>query len=199
MCSAKAPATELPPRLLADAERALLLDLARRSIAHGLDTGRALPVALDGLPPVLAADGAAFVTLLLAGRLRGCIGHLEPVGPLAVDVSENAYAAAFRDPRFPPVRAPELDLLHVEVSVLTPSEPIAFGSEEELLAALRPGIDGVILAEGARRGTFLPSVWEQLPEPAEFLRHLKLKAGLAAGYWSPRLTASRYRTESFGE
>jgi len=189
--------------LLAEQERHGLLLLARRSIRHGLDTGTALPVDLASQPEALRADGAAFVTLHLGGQLRGCIGHLEPMQPLALDVADNAFAAAFRDPRFPPLCDAEFDAVHIEISVLTPSQPIAFDSEDELIAALRPGIDGVILAEtgagGERRGTFLPSVWEQLPQPRDFLRHLKLKAGLSPDHWSKDVRAWRYGTEAFGE
>jgi AmmeMemoRadiSam system protein A len=189
--------------LLAPPERRALLTLARASIRHGLETGRPLPVDLDAQPDTLRAERAAFVTLHRDTQLRGCIGHLEAVQPLARDVAENAFAAAFRDPRFPPLTAGEFDSLHIDISVLTPSEPIAFASEAELIALLRPGIDGVILEDSAagqgRRGTFLPSVWEQLPQPREFLRHLKQKAGLSPDYWSDGLRAWRYRTESFGE
>ncbi len=195
-------ATDVPP-LLTEQERHQLLRLARASIRHGLDTGTALPVDLAEQSEAFQADGAAFVTLHLGGQLRGCIGHLEPIQALAMDVADNAFAAAFRDPRFPPVRPAEIDALHIELSVLTPSRPIAFNSEDELIAALRPGIDGVILAEtgahGERRGTFLPSVWEQLPQPRDFLRHLKHKAGLSPDHWSDDMRAWRYGTESFGE
>jgi len=189
--------------LLAPPERRALLALARASIRHGLETGRPLPVVLDTQPDSLRAERAAFVTLHRDAQLRGCIGHLEAVQPLARDVADNAFAAAFRDPRFPPLTANEFDSLHIDISVLTPSEPIAFASEAELIALLRPGIDGVILEDSAvghgRRGTFLPSVWEQLPQPRDFLRHLKQKAGLSADYWSDGLRAWRYRTECFGE
>ncbi|KAA6182401.1 AmmeMemoRadiSam system protein A [Thiohalocapsa marina] len=188
---------------LAPPERRALLQLARASIRHGLDQGTPLTVSATDQPAALRAERAAFVTLQQQGRLRGCIGHLQAVQPLALDVAENAYAAAFNDPRFPPLDAAEFDTLHIAISVLTPAAPIAFGSEAELLAQLRPGIDGVILAwddtPGAPRGTFLPSVWEQLPDPRDFLRHLKQKAGLPPEHWSDRLCAWRYRTETFSE
>jgi len=202
----KPPAdTETP--LLGDPERDALLMLARGTIRHGLDNGNALPIDLDSIPEPLQAPHACFVTLHLEERLRGCIGHLEAVQSLALDVAENAFAAAFRDPRFPPVTITEFAALHIEISVLTPPEPLGFGSEDELLALLRPGIDGIILAKNGaghrtgshHRGTFLPSVWEQLPRPRDFLHHLKLKAGLSPDYWSDDLRAWRYRTESFGE
>lgn len=172
-----------------------LLQLARDSIRHGLEAGRPLHVSLVGLPEALQAVRATFVTLLKQGELRGCIGSLEAVRPLAEDIAHNAYAAAFHDPRFPPLDSSELDKLAIHLSLLTPPEPMRFTSEQDLIAQLQPGVDGLILAEGGRRGTFLPSVWEQLPDPAEFLRHLKRKAGLPAGYWSDTLTVQRYRAE----
>lgn len=184
---------------LPESDRTALLALARASIAHGLRRDAPLPVVLDDQPPALRAGRAAFVTLHSGGRLRGCIGHLEALAPLAVGVAENAYAAAFRDPRFPPLSAPELERVNIQISVLTPAEPIVFDCEQGLLDALIPGVDGVILALGARRGTFLPAVWDQLPERREFLRHLKQKAGLHPDYWCDELRAWRYRSECFSE
>jgi len=116
-----------------------------------------------------------------------------------LDVAENAFAAAFRDPRFPPLTEPELADLSIEISVLSPSEPLTFGSEEELLQMIEPGRDGLILEAGNARGTFLPTVWESLPQPRDFLRHLKQKAGLHPDHWSDGIRISRYRTESFSE
>jgi hypothetical protein len=176
-----------------------LLTLARRSIHHGLETGRAPRLDAGGEPPELQVHRAAFVTLELQGHLRGCIGHLEATQPLVLDVSDNAFAAAFQDPRFPPVSARELDPLSISISVLTPSTELRFASEAALLDLIEPGRDGLILADAGRRGTFLPSVWEQLPERRDFLRRLKEKAGLSPDHWSDRLRVWRYRTESFGE
>ncbi|MFM8330702.1 MAG: AmmeMemoRadiSam system protein A [Candidatus Methylumidiphilus sp.] len=176
-------------------QRQTLLRLARDSIRQGLDVGRPLAVDVTALPPPLQAVRASFVTLQKHGELRGCIGMLEAVRPLAQDIAENAYAAAFRDPRFPPLAADEWADLDIHLSLLTPAEPMRFSSEQDLLAQLRPGVDGLILEEGRRRGTFLPSVWEQLPEPAQFLEHLKRKAGLPGGYWSDTLKVWRYRAE----
>jgi AmmeMemoRadiSam system protein A len=184
---------------LAPPERQALLELARRSIAHGLQNGRALPVEPAEYVPVLRTTRATFVTLKERGQLRGCIGHLEAIQPLVRDVAENAFAAACRDPRFPPLQAVELDAVNIEISVLSPAEPIAFESEEDLLSKIVPGRDGLILEEGATRGTFLPSVWHSLPDPNEFLRHLKLKAGLPGDHWSEAIRISRYTTDSFGE
>ena len=180
------------------AQRTTLLDLARRSIAHGLEAGRAMEVKPNDYPDALRQPRATFVTLHLNGQLRGCIGTLEAHRSLIEDVAENAFSAAFRDPRFPPVSADEKDQLTLDISVLSPASALSFTSEQDLLQQLRPGVDGLILEDGARRGTFLPSVWEQLPRPAEFLRHLKQKAGLPADYWSSNIRVSRYTTESFG-
>ncbi|MDT4331268.1 AmmeMemoRadiSam system protein A [Methylomonas sp. MED-D] len=183
---------------LNDVERGCLLTLAKASIAHGLAHGRPLPVNLADYPAKLTGPAATFVTLELDGQLRGCIGRLEAARPLVEDIAENAYAAAFRDSRFPPVTAAELAGLSLHISVLSPSEPLYFASETDLISQLRPGIDGLILSEGGRRGTFLPSVWEDLPDPVEFLRHLKRKAGLPADYWSSTVKIQRYTTEMFG-
>jgi hypothetical protein len=174
----------------------ILLALAHRSIAHGLQRGRPLPIDPAEFSDRLQQPGASFVTLKLDGALRGCIGSLEPHQPLVSDVAHNAHAAAFSDPRFHPLQQGELDRLDISISILTPAEEMTFGSEQELLQMLRPGVDGLILSEGGRRGTFLPAVWEQLPDPREFLRHLKIKAGLPAGYWSDSLRISRYTAQS---
>jgi len=179
-------------------QRALLLYVARASIVHGLKTGEPLAPVLEALPAALREPRAAFVTLERGGRLRGCIGSLEARRALATDVAANAFAAAFRDPRFPKLGREEYSGLDLHLSVLTPAIPLTFASEEELLAQLRPGIDGLILADAGHRGTFLPSVWEQLPEAHRFLAHLKRKAGLPENYWSETLSVARYTTESFG-
>lgn len=179
-------------------EREQILAVARRSIAQGLETGTPLRVDPREYPQKLQAQRACFVTLNRRGQLRGCIGHLEPVQTLIEDVAENAFAAAFRDPRFPPLRADETADLTLHISVLSEPEPIDFTDQQDLLRQIRSGVDGLIL-EGplGHRGTFLPSVWEQLPDPAQFLAHLKLKAGLPADYWDGRIRIWRYTTESF--
>lgn len=149
--------------------------------------------------PSLDAPGATFVTLTQGGRLRGCIGSLEAHRPLGEDVRANARAAAFRDPRFPPLLESELARTRVEVSLLSPMQEIAFLDEADARAQLRPGIDGVILQHDWHRATFLPQVWEQLPEPRQFLANLKRKAGLAADFWADDLHLSRYQVEKFKE
>jgi AmmeMemoRadiSam system protein B/AmmeMemoRadiSam system protein A len=176
-----------------------LLELARASIRHGLAHGRPSPVDLAALPPAQCAPGAAFVTLRRPdGALRGCVGSLEALRPLALDVVENAYRAAFRDPRFGPVRAHELADLDIHLSLLSRPEPFPVRSEADLLAQLRPAIDGLVLEEGPRRATLLPDVWEQLPAPGDFLRQLKRKAGLPDDHWSATLRFQRYTTRGIG-
>lgn len=179
-------------------DRETLLRVAEASIRSGLATGRpGAPVAAD-YPAVLRAVRASFVTLHRHETLRGCIGTLEARRPLVEDVARNAYAAAFEDPRFPPLAMQELVGLDIHISVLSPAEPITAASEEKLVAELRPGIDGLILEDRGYRGTFLPSVWESLPRTEDFLRHLKVKAGLSPSHWSDTLRVWRYTTESFG-
>ena len=180
----------------AHAERGrVLLPLARAAIAREL--GR--PHASDASAPWLHEPGASFVTLTQQGRLRGCIGSLEPHRPLLADVRANAVAAALRDPRFAPLAARELEATEVEVSLLSPMQPMTFAGEAEALAQLRPGIDGVVLSFGAQRGTFLPQVWEQLPETRDFMAQLKRKAGLPADFWHAELRLLRYTVSKYKE
>jgi AmmeMemoRadiSam system protein A len=171
-----------------------LLDIARRSITHGLKQHRPLPLTVGDCSPPLREPRACFVTLLQEGQLRGCIGSLEAREALGLNVAHNAYGAAFQDPRFTPLRSDEFASLEIHISILSPPEPLAAESETALLAMLRPGIDGLIIEDHGYRATFLPSVWEQLPDPRLFLQQLKLKAGLAPDYWSPTLRAQRYQT-----
>jgi hypothetical protein len=147
----------------------------------------------------LSAHGATFVTLTKCGELRGCIGTLEAHRPLFEDVQENAYAAAFRDPRFSPLRVEEFDVVSVEISLLSDPEPMVVETEAEAMTRLRPHIDGVILEYGQHRSTFLPQVWEQLPDPQQFLKHLKRKAGLAADFWAADLRLFRYAVQKWRE
>jgi uncharacterized protein len=181
---------------LNEAQRQQLLGLAKASIQCGLQTGKPLKIRLADYPAELQKIRATFVTLHLNHQLRGCIGVLDAIRPLAEDIAENAYSAAFKDSRFPPLEAYELKDLEIHLSILTPAEAMSFISEQDLLSQLQPGVDGLILKEGGRRGTFLPSVWESLPKPEQFLRHLKQKAGLPADYWSNNIQIYRYHTES---
>jgi AmmeMemoRadiSam system protein A len=175
-----------------------LVGLARSSIEHGLVHGRALAVEPAAHEPALREPAASFVTLELRSALRGCIGTLEAHRPLAVDVAENAFAAAFRDPRFAPLARLELADLEIHVALLSPLERLAAASEAELLAQLRPGVDGLVLRVGERRATFLPAVWEELPDPAAFLRHLKRKAELPADGWPAGAEVWRYTVRDAG-
>jgi AmmeMemoRadiSam system protein A len=142
---------------------------------------------------------ATFVTLKRSGRLRGCIGSLQAVRPLGVDVRENAIAAAFRDPRFAPLAPAEFEATSVEVSLLSADERIDFATEEDLVARLRPGVDGLILEYGGHRATLLPQAWDGLGDPREFLSALKRKAGLPPDFWNPGLSVSRYAVTRWGE
>ena len=185
--------------VLSKQSRGTLLDVARESIRAGVDNRAEPRPSVSGYSDDLLAPRATFVTLTKAEKLRGCIGSLVARQPLAVDVAHNAYRAAFKDPRFPPVTADDLPDLDAAISVLSPPVELEFHSESDLLTMLRPGVDGVILADGQRRGTFLPDVWETLPQPVDFLKRLKGKAGFSADYWSETLKAWRYTTESFSE
>ena len=172
-----------------------LLKLARSEIATKLGHDVSSPAQAGWL----AEPGASFVTLTRQGELRGCIGTLEAHRPLGVDVRENAVAAAFRDPRFMPLTRVEFDEIRVEVSVLSPSEILVVASEEHALAILRPNVDGVVFEYRHYRSTFLPQVWEQLPEPAEFMAHLKRKAGLPMDFWAEEVRLSRYTVSKWKE
>ncbi len=177
-------------------QRQTLLDIARTSISHGLAHGRAYPVGVDGFNEPLTARRASFVTLKHHDQLRGCIGRLVADTPLVVSVSRNAYAAAFEDPRFDPVTELQSRELSIHISVLSRAEPMSFTSEADLLDQLRPGIDGLVLESGRCRGTFLPAVWQTLPEPERFLAQLKVKAGLPPDAWPSDVRVQRYTSES---
>jgi hypothetical protein len=172
-----------------------LLTLARAAIAQRF--GHSHPVVPD--LPVLHQPGATFVTLTQHDKLRGCIGSLEAWRPLQKDVQVNARSAAFRDPRFKPLLIEEWPETRVEVSLLTPAEPMHFRDQADALDQLRPNIDGVIFSAGHHRATFLPQVWAQLPTPAEFMTHLKQKAGLPADYWGPDVQLERYVVKKWKE
>lgn len=185
----------MPEAALDAAARALLATIAREAVVAAV-RGESFTSPPAALPGPLGEPGASFVTLTKHGALRGCIGSIEARRPLAVDVAMNARAAARSDLRFAPVDPEELPAIEVELSVLTAPEPIPAGSRAELVAALEPGVDGLVLEEQGRRVTFLPSVWRQLASPESFLSHLERKGSLAVGSWSPARRAFRYRTES---
>ncbi len=172
-----------------------LIDSARQAIATEL------ALAADDSPAhaALLRPGATFVTLFCRDELRGCIGSLKATRALGTDVRENAVAAAFHDPRFPPLTVTEFGVTWIEVSLLSAAESHRFETEAALRDRLRPGIDGVTLEYNARRATFLPQVWELLPEPEEFLAALKQKAGLSIDFWSPRLNVALYQVTKWKE
>jgi uncharacterized protein len=180
------------------AQRQTLLELGRESIERGLAERRLAPWPDSGIDPVLSIERASFTTLKIEGLLRGCCGTLYATRSVAEDVWHNAWASAFSDPRFPPLARAEYPSVDLQISVLSPLESVAVDSERELLATLRPHTDGLVLELDATRATFLPAVWEQLPEPAMFVRHLKHKAGWQPDFWSSRIRAYRYTTECFG-
>ena len=172
-----------------------LLSIARRSIEHSLSGKPAVADDAGWLRQI----GATFVTLTKDGRLRGCIGSLQPARPLGQDVAANALGAAFRDPRFPAMTAAEWPQCRVEVSLLSTPKPLHFGDEEDLLEKLVPGEDGLILEADGKRGTFLPQVWEQLADKRSFLAHLLNKAGLPADTRLARCRIQRYRVAKWKE
>ena len=180
---------------MTDERGRIMLAIARAAIATHL--GRT--TAADENALWLSEPGATFVTLTINGALRGCIGSLEPHRALLDDLKQNALAAAFSDPRFPPLAIRELNAVLVEVSLLSPVVPLKFSNETDALNQLRPGSDGVILEYGRNRGTFLPQVWEQLPTPVDFFRHLKMKAGLTPDFWANGIRLSRYSGEKWKE
>ncbi len=184
---------DMPP--LTPPLRQQLLRVASETIHAGLRGARA-PVRVGDYPEPLRQLRASFVTLHYGQRLRGCIGNLDGERPLVDDVARNAYGAAFEDPRFPPLVEAEFAGLDIHLSILSLPEEIMFSSEADLIAQLRPHADGLVLEEGRFRGTFLPSVWAQMPDPQEFLRQLKCKSGLRPDYWSKTLRIKRYRVES---
>lgn len=181
-------------------EQQTLLRMARDAMEYAV-RGDKLPL-LDrsALTPSLLEPGASFVTLTIGGQLRGCIGALEAYQPLVDDVREHAVAAALEDPRFPAVREDELDRIQVEVSRLTRPIPLEYRDAGDLLSKLKPFVDGVILRDGVRRATFLPQVWEKIPDPAEFLDNLCYKMGADRGFWRRRpLDVLVYQVEEFHE
>jgi len=186
-------------RPLSPATRRWLLDLARSTVKAGLDDGRLHLPDPTTVPEEASRPGAAFVTLRRDGRLLGCIGSMEPRRPLADDVAAHAFDAAFRDPRLPPVTLDDWEHLDVEISVLGPLERLPVRDRVELLATLRPGVDGVLLTSREGRGTFLPSVWHQVRSPEEFLDLLWRKAGLRPGRWPADLVVERYQVEEFAD
>lgn len=169
-----------------------LLGLAWRSIRLGLAGHGPLVPDLREAPEELRSPGAAFVTVTVDGLLNGCIGTMEADHLLGTTVARLAWDAAFADPRLPRLTAADIPGADVKISVLGPLEPIACASEDELSRALRPGVDGLLLVAGTHRATFLPAVWDSLPDPVAFVHHLQAKAGLPPGQWFDAIECFRY-------
>jgi AmmeMemoRadiSam system protein A len=182
--------------MLDETERSELLNLAERSIARGLYGPR------ESLPdrtwsPRLLERRATFTTLKIQGQLRGCCGSVDAQRALVEDVWRSAWNSAYADPRFWPVPHDELGLLEISISVLSPLEPLPVSNDVDLIGCLRPRIDGLVLRQGERCATFLPAVWESLPDPHDFVAQLKRKANLSYSQWPAGLMALRYCTETF--
>ncbi len=185
---------------LTDDEKSYLLHAAREAIDQAVRHVQSEPLDRKAIPVRLQQPGASFVTLTALGELRGCIGALEPYQSLIEDVREHAAAAALEDYRFPPVQPDELAGIRIEISRLTIPQPLVYASSEDLVRKLRPNVDGVVLRDGVRRATFLPQVWEKIPEPAEFLEHLCYKMGEPPDLWCRKhLQVWVYQVEEFQE
>ena len=173
----------------------ILLSIARAAISRALSS----PLSADEGAHWLLDPGASFVTLTQHGQLRGCIGSLQAHRPLLADIKSNAVSAALHDPRFRPLRTQELASTTIEISLLTPPKTMEFRNEADALLRLRPGVDGVIFEFSRYRSTFLPQVWDQLPEPRQFMAHLKRKAGLPDDFWDTGIRLSRYSVSKYSE
>ena len=184
---------------LNEPEQGQLLEIARQSIESGLAVGSALQLDIDNLNGSFSMLSGTFVTLTQSSQLRGCIGSLESTDPLAQSVANAAFNAAFRDTRFAPLTAEEIEHTRVEISVLSELESFAVTNRTELLGRLSIGEDGLLLEDGNHRSTFLPKVWDMVADPEEFLNHLLAKAGLPDDYWSETIRFKRYQALSFGE
>ncbi len=185
---------------LTDGEKKILLSLAREAIESSVKGKPLPPVDAKSLTPALREQGASFVTLTIHGELRGCIGALEAYQPLVDDVREHAVAAAMQDPRFPPVSESELNRISIEVSHLSAPRELKYSNSDDLLEKLTPHVDGVILKHGQRKATFLPQVWEKLPEPSVFLDQLCYKMGASPELWrNTKLQVYTYQVEEFHE
>ena len=181
-------------------EQQTLLRMAREAMEYSVRGEKLEPLNESSLPAHLREQGASFVTLTIHGQLRGCIGALEAHQPLAKDVRDHAIAAALEDPRFPPVREDELSRIQIEVSRLTRPVPLEYTDAADLLSKLRPHVDGVILRDDMRRATFLPQVWEKIPDPAEFMDNLCYKMGVSDNTWRIKhLNVLVYQVEEFHE
>jgi uncharacterized protein len=185
---------------LTSEEKVILLKLARQTLEAEVRGDPIRPLNLDEFSPALLADGTSFVTLTKNGQLRGCIGALEPTQALVADVRDHTIAAVTKDYRFPNVNPYELDEISIEISRLTPAQPLAYADDKDLIQKLRPGIDGVVLKDGFRRATFLPQVWEKLSDPEVFLGQLCVKMGNPMKAWKQKkMEVLIYQVEEFHE
>jgi len=186
--------------MLDSIDRKILLSIARQAVEFSAKKQPLPKLELSKLPVTLCELGATFVTLTRFGDLRGCIGTLEAYQPIALDVQEHAAAAAVQDYRFPPVRLDEVNEIKIEISLLTPNQPLEYSSPQDLLNKLRPGVDGVILKHGFNRATFLPQVWEKLPDKEQFLSHLCMKMGASPDLWkTDKINVLIYQVEEIKE
>ena len=176
----------------------VLLEVARASIERGLEGQGAMEVNEHDYARELRAKRAPFTTIKKEGKLRGCIGTLDPRRSLIADVAWSAYSAAYHDTRFPPLEREEYGGLEGSISILEPLREIHCENQDQLLSQLRPGVDGLVIRDRQRQASFLPSVWENLPDPARFLTELKLKAGFDADHWSPEFKARAFEVEEVG-
>jgi AmmeMemoRadiSam system protein A len=190
----------VPEQQLTDTDRSYLLSLARQSIENFVNGTSLPPLDLNSVSPLLLEQGACFVTLTYKGYLRGCVGALEPYQSLVEDVREHAIAAAFQDYRFQPVQVKEIKEIEIEISYLSRPKILKYENPAELPKILRPNIDGVVIRDGMRRATFLPQVWEKIPDPEEFLEQLCMKMGSPADLWRrKKLDVLTYQVEEFHE
>lgn len=185
----------MPPKNL----RTILLLLAWESIAHGLKTGKPLRIDPNDYPEELRRRQGSFVKLRRGPHLRGCVGSIEPIRPLAEDVAENAFAAAFCDKHFPALSDDELTDIKIEIMLVSALEEMTCASQLDLLSQLRPQIDGIVLREGSHHANLLPSTWDGFHSPLAFVNHLMQLAGLPLSYWSKNIKIYRYTTENFSE
>lgn len=176
-------------------EKKIILDTADKAIRYGLEFKKPIFLTLDDYAEKLLEIGASFVTLEINNFLRGCIGSLKAYQPLIADIAQNAYSAAFCDPRFPPLTKEEYPKITKHISILSKSVPIEFKDEKDLLTKICPNVDGLTLKDKYCCGTFLPAVWKSLCTPELFLKHLKLKAGLPENYWSDTIQIEKYTVE----
>ena len=182
---------------LTQKDQKMLKKVAHDAVVHAIYYSEELPISLSKFPATLHSYQNTFVTLKYNGKVIGCMGSLEANQPLVNDVVHHAFSASYYDPRFPDPKTIDPEKIEIHISLLSPIEEIKFSSEQELLSAIRPGQDGLLMCEGQQSGTFLPAVWDSIPDPESFLKELKRKAGLPGDYWSDTIKVYRYTTDSW--